>query len=103
MDLDPFASQDFGMTSAFNLGNFDEDSFNSTRPPSREMFQQSGPSRASGGVASVSSDAMFGGMVEDPVSEPVWSSSDQDFGQQEYLSGGDSMSQDQFLKMFDDS
>merc|ERR1712203_1292450 len=47
MDLDPFASQDFGMTSAFNLGNFDEDSFNSTRPPSREIFQQSGPSRAS--------------------------------------------------------
>ena len=117
MDLDPFgnsvgpsfASQDFGMTSSFNLDNFDEDSFGSTGPggpPSRELFQQSGPSHQSGGVTSVSSDAMFsgvGGMVEDPVSEPVWSSSDQDFGQQEYLSGGDSMSQDQFLKMFDDN
>lgn len=114
MDLDPFgntvgpsfASQDFGMTSSFNLSNFDEDSFGSNRPPSREMFQQSGQAQQSGGVASVSSDAMFsgvGGMVEDPVSEPVWSSTDQDFGQQEYLSGGDSMSQDQFLKMFDDN
>ena len=114
MDLDPFgntvgpsfASQDFGMTSSFNLGNFDEDSFGSTGPPSREMFQQSGQSQQSGGVASVSSDAMFsgvGGMVEDRVTEPVWSSTDQDFGQQEYLSGGDSMSQDQFLKMFDDN
>ena len=114
MDLDPFgntvgpsfASQDFGMTSSFNLGNFDEDSFSSSGPSSREMFQQSVQSQQSGGVASVSSDAMFsgvGGMVEDPATEPVWSSTDQDFGQQEYLSGGDSMSQDQFLKMFDDN
>ena len=70
------------------------------------MFHQNGQSQQSGGVASVSSDAMFsgvGGMVEDPATEPVWSSTDQDFGQQEYLSGGDSMSQDQFLKMFDDN
>jgi len=114
MDLDPFgntvgpsfASQDFGMTSSFNLANFDEDSFSSTGPSSREMFHQNGQSQQSGGVASVSSDAMFsgvGGMVEDPATEPVWSSTDQDFGQQEYLSGGDSMSQDQFLKMFDDN
>ena len=112
MDLDPFgntvgpsfSSQDFGMTETFNLSNFDENSFDSKPPPS------SNPA----GVASVSSDAMFSGagLVEDPTPGP-WQGQEEDqeqrswqeegqFSQAEYLSGGESISQDQFLKMFDD-
>ena len=46
MDLDPFgasvgpafSSQDFGMSSAFSLASFDDSSFESSTPPSRELF-----------------------------------------------------------------
>lgn len=93
-----FSSQDFGMTEAFALSTFDEDSFGSSRSPGRELFQ-AGPS---GGVRGVASDAMFSGAGMEEPAGVAWSPAAQEFSNQEYLSG-DSMSQDQFLKMFDDN